>query len=68
MVDIDLTTVEELYSSLSIFIQEVRTKYDQIELQAIAMVGTDKYSADERRQCTRRRHHDEIAEDFQFTG
>ncbi|KAI9552608.1 putative zinc finger MYM-type protein 1-like [Daphnia sinensis] len=73
-VAIDLGIVVELYSSLVAFTKEVRDNYDNYEKQAVELVGMEMgslvYSADECRQRTRKRHHDEMdsASDTTFTG
>ena len=69
-VQIDLSVVNELYSSLAIFVQEVRSNFDHYEKEALTLVSTDKYSADQKRKRARKRQHDEItsAEDTEFTG
>jgi hypothetical protein len=69
-VQIDLTVVNELFSSLSIFVQEVRSNFDHFEKEAMTLVGTDKYSADQKRKRARKRQHDELpsTEVTDFTG
>ena len=69
-VQIDLTVVNELFSSLSIFDQEVRSNFDHFEKEAMTLVGTDKYSADQKRKRARKRQHDELpsTEVTDFTG
>lgn len=69
-VNMDLGTVEELYSSLSSFTNEVRGNFDCYEAEAKSFVETGTYHADENRQRSRKRHHDEIGStaDSVFTG
>lgn len=69
-VQIDLGVVEDLYNSLSAFLQEVRSNFEHYEEEAKILVDTEDYSADLRRQRTRKRHHDEIdaVDDTRFNG
>ncbi len=69
-VSIDLGMVEELYTSLQHYVQEVRSNFEHYEAEAISLVDTDEYIFDQRRTRTRKRHHDEIGStaDTVFTG
>lgn len=69
-VSIDLGMVEELYTSLQHYVQEVRSNFEHYEAEAISLVDTGEYIFDQRRTRTRKRHHDEIGStaDTLFTG
>lgn len=69
-VKIYLGMVEELYSSLQLYVQQVRSNFEHYESEAISLVDTDEYIYDQRRPRARKRHHDEInsAEDTVFSG
>ncbi|XP_045031515.1 zinc finger MYM-type protein 1-like [Daphnia magna] len=58
-VNIDLGTVVDLYTSLTNFVQEVRSNFTKYETEA-KLMSTEVYEADKRRKRTRKRHHDEI--------
>lgn len=68
-VNIDLGTVVDLYTSLTNFVQEVRSNFTKYETEA-KLMSTEVYEADKRRKRTRKRHHDEIESsvDTEFTG
>lgn len=69
-VKIDLGMVQELYNSLQIYVQHVRSNFEHYEAEAFSLVDTDEYAYDQRRPSRRKRHHDETnsAKDTVFSG
>ena len=59
-VNIDLGTVVDLYTSLTGFVQEVRSSFTKYETEA-KLISSEVYEADQKRTRTRKRFHDEIS-------